>query len=173
MPPKPTKHITTYRGGSVRIGPISVITIVIVLCMAAMGVLAVATANATKVISGRYAAATEMMYVAERAGQEFVAELDGVLASARGRGATAAEVASLVDRSLDGICVKARGVDDRVSCSAAVDGRTVSAEFACDGARTLEIAITIEPDATYRIDEWRMASPQQEAATAGNLWTGV
>ena len=172
MPPKPTKHIRVHRGGSVRIGPLSVITLVVVLCMAVMGVLAVSTANATKAISGRYAASTEEMYVIERAGQEFVADVDAVLAEAREDGSSASAAARAVNKQLDGICKKARAVDERVSCTADVDGSTVSAEFACEDARSLEVAITIKPDATYRIDEWKMVSPQQEAASAGSLWNG-
>ena len=172
MPPKPTKHIRVRREGEVRIGPVSVITLVAVLCMAVMGVLAVSTANATKAISERYAASTEEMYAVERAGQEFVAEVDGTLAPARAGDISTAEAVSFVAKALDGICEKARGADSRISCTADLDGRTVSAEFACEDARTLEIAITIQPDATYRIEEWKMVSPQQEAASAGSLWTG-
>ena len=174
MPPKPTKHIRVHRGGNVRIGPISVITLVIVLCMAVMGVLAVSTANATKAISGRYAASTEEMYVIERAGQEFVACVDAVLVEAREDDDSATVAARAVNKALDGICEKARAaVDDRVSCTADMDGLTVSAEFVCEDARSLEVAITIQRDVTYRIAEWKMVSPQQDAATAGSLWTGA
>lgn len=173
MPPNPTKHIQTHRGDNVRIGPVSVITLIIVICMAVMGVLAVSTSAATKTISDRQAAATERMYLDERAGQEFVAGVDDVLAGLRGSGTSASRAAQAVENALDSICEGARdAADGRVDCTASVDGTAVTAEFVCEDARLLDITLTIRGDATYRIDEWKMASAQQETDSIGALWTG-
>ena len=62
MPPKPTQHIRTHRGENARIGPVSLITLIIVVCMAVMGVLAASTAHATATISSRQAEATKYLY---------------------------------------------------------------------------------------------------------------
>ena len=51
MPPRPTQHIQKRRADNVRIGPISIITLIIVICMAVMGVLAASTSHATQAIS--------------------------------------------------------------------------------------------------------------------------
>ena len=173
MPPNPTRHIQTHRGDNVRIGPISVITLIIVICMAVMGVLAISTANATVTISDRQASATERLYLDERAGQEFVASVDDVLAKARANGDSGSAAARSVKAALDGICEKARtAADGRVDCTADVNGSVVTAEFVCEDTRLLNIAITIQGDASYRITEWKMTSSQQDAATTGNLWSG-
>ncbi|HAM16266.1 MAG TPA: hypothetical protein DCP91_10525 [Eggerthellaceae bacterium] len=168
----PTVHIQTSRADKVRIGPVSIITLVAVICLAVLAVLAASTAHATQIISDRQAAATQQLYLNERAGQELVAGIDGVIASLDGSSAQA--IARSVDAQLDGICQAARDAGNgRVSCTAAVDGTTVTAEFACDDARSLSVAVTILDDGTYRIDRWKMASVQQEAPTSGGLWLGA
>ena len=173
MPPKPTKHIQVTRESNVRIGPISIITLITVVCMAVLAVLTAATAHATGVISDKQAVATEQLYANERAAQEFVADIDGALSGARAMGGTAASGARAAERVLDDACEKARAAGEgRVECTASVDGATVFADFTCDGARQLSIAITIRDDATYRIDTWKMTSVQQ-GAVAGTLWSGA
>ena len=168
MPPQPTIHIQTRRGENVRIGPVSVITLIVVICMAVMGVLAASTAHATAVISNRQADATQRMYLNENAAQEFLASMDEVLA-----GGSAQAGAAAVDDQLDSICEKARAAGQgRVSCTALVDGTTVTAEFICEETRLLNIVITIRDGSVYRIDQWKMSSAQQEPATAGTLWQG-
>lgn len=173
MPPQPTIHIQTRRGENVRIGPVSVITLIVVICMAVMGVLAASTAHATAVISNRQADATQRMYLNENAAQEFLASMDEVLADVRAAGGSAQAGAAAVDDQLDSICEKARAAGQgRVSCTALVDGTTVTAEFICEETRLLNIVITIRDGSVYRIDQWKMSSAQQEPATAGTLWQG-
>ena len=172
MSPAPVNHIQTRRGDNVRIGPVSIITLIVVICMAVLAVLAASTAHATATITDRQAESTQMLYQNELAAQEFVASVDDVLA--RARSAEATNVAALVENGLDKACANAReAADGRVECTANMNGNTVTAEFVCDGKRQLNIAITIRDDATYRIAKWKMASVQQEAPTAGSLWTGV
>lgn len=173
MPPKPTQHIQTKRADNVRIGPISLITLIIVVCMAVMGVLAISTSVATKTISDRQADATQRLYLDERSGQEFVAGVDAVLVGVRASGGGAQDGARAVDRVLDDISEDARAAaDGRVECTASVNGTSVAAEFVCENTRLLSIAITIRDDATYRIDEWKMASVQNEPDAMGLLWAG-
>lgn len=173
MAKQQTAHITTQLGNKVRIGPISLITLIIVICMAVLGVLAASTSHANETIAKRQANATQQLYLNEKAGQELVAGIDAVLAEARENGSDAYAV-DLVEDELGSICQAARTAGDgRVECTADMEGTTVNAEFICDDARTLNVAVTIRSDATYRIDKWKMASVQQEAPGMGNLWTGA
>ncbi len=170
----PSYHIQTRRGNNVRIGPISVITLIAVICLAVLAVLAASTSHASATIAERQAEGNQMMYTNERAGQEFVAGIDGVLAGARAMGTPGEEAARMVENRLDDICIAAREAGGgRVTCEANVDGTTVTAEFACENTRRLNIAITIRDDATYRIDKWKVTSVQQAPQSAGNLWTGA
>lgn len=67
--------------GSVRIGPISLFTLIIILCLAVLAVLSITTARAELSITERQAATTTGTYQLEVQGQEFVAAVDGALAS--------------------------------------------------------------------------------------------
>ena len=169
----PTHHIQTRRGDNVRIGPISIITLIAVISMAVLAVLAASTSYASTTISERQAEGTRLMYVNENAAQEFVASVDDALATVRARGGSAADGASAVEDVLDDACERARAAaDGRVVCTANVDGTKVTAQFVCENTRSLNIAITIRDDATYRIDEWKATSAQQGASSTGKLWTG-
>lgn len=168
----PSFHIQIRRGDNVRIGPISVITLIIVICMAVLAVLAASTSNASAAISSRMADGTRMLYANEIAGQEFVSEVDAVLARVRASGGDVGDASRAIGQELDGICGKARQAGG-VQCTADVKGTQVTAEFICDDTRQLDIVLTIRNDLTYRIEEWDMASTQQEAAPAGSLWTGA
>jgi len=166
-------HIQTHQSDKVRIGPITTITLIAIISMAVLAVLAASTSHATSTISDRQANATQMMYLNECAGQEFVAGIDDALASVRSAGGSAADGARAVNTQLDKICEQARAAGNgQVDCTADVDGTTVTAEFICGSIRRLNVAITIRDDASLRIDKWKMASTQQEAPPAGTLWQG-
>lgn len=169
-----TAHIQTQLGEKVRIGPISLITLIIVICMAVLGVLAASTSHATQTISNKQANASQQMYLNERAGQELLADIDAVLVNQRAVGANASRAAAAVESELDAICQAARDAGNgRVACTANMDDTTVKAQFICDDARTLSVAVTIRDDATYRVDQWKMASVQQEVQGMGTLWSGA
>jgi hypothetical protein len=161
------------RVNKVRIGPISIITLIAVLCMAVLGILTISTANATYTISNRQADATAYMYRNETAAQQFVAELDDSLARVRRAGGTQEEAELAVNLALDDIASDARkAADGEVSVVASLDDNRVTAEFICANTRMLNIAITIRDDATYRIEKWEMAAVQNGVQTTGHLWTG-
>lgn len=173
MPPAPRAHIQTHQQDKVRIGPVTTITLIAIISMAVLAVLAASTSHATTTISDRQANATQMMYIGEAAAQEFVAGVDDALAGVRATGGSAEAGADAVERQLDKICEQARAAGNGlVDCVADVDGTTVTADFVCGNTRRMNIAITIRDDATYRISKWKMASAQQDAATAGTLWQG-
>lgn len=167
-------RIQVRQGDKVRIGPVSVITLIAVICMAVLAVLAASTSTATATISARQANANQLLYLNESAAQEFVAGVDDALASVHASGGSAAEGARAVEARLDSICQQAReAAGGRVDCTASVDGTTVTAEFICENTRRLSVAVTIRDGAAYRIDEWKMASAQQEASSTGTLWQGA
>lgn len=166
-------HIQTRKADKVRIGPISVITLIAVICMAVLAVLSASTSYASATISDRQSNATQMLYLNECAGQEFVAGVDDALAATRAQGGSAADGARAVNQQLDAICQHAREAGKgQVDCTANVEGTRITAEFVCGGARRLSVAITISDDATYRVTAWKMSSDQREAPTAGTLWQG-
>ena len=162
------------RTENVRIGPISIFTLIIVLCMAVLAVLAVSTSNASMTMAERQATATTELYADETAAQEFVAGLDAVLAKERaGKANRAAAVKAVSDALIDIRDAAQAAVDGEVEVTASVSNNTVNAHFECQNGRTLSIAITVLADATYRIDAWKMSAVQNEEQPEGSLWTGA
>lgn len=167
-----TSHHDSY-GNDVRIGPISVFTLIIVICLAVLAVLAFTSANATLVTTQRQATATSELYLDEAAAQQFVAGIDDELSAARTSGATGANAAQAVQGTLPALAEAARtSSNGQVAVSASMDGNSVHAEFSCANGRVLTIVVTIRDDATFRIDKWKMTAVQNEEEPAGRLWTG-
>ena len=162
------------RADNVRIGPISLFTLIIVLCMAVLAVLSFSTAHASMVMAERQATATTELYLDEVAAQEFVAGLDGQLAAVRAAGGNGAAGAKRVSDVLIDLRDAAQAATaGQVEVTAGIADTDVTARFECQNGRTLYLAITILPDATYRIDTWKMSAVQNEAQPEGSLWTGA
>lgn len=159
---------------NVRIGPISILTLIVVICMAVLAVLSISTAQATEVISHRSAEATTEQYRNERTAQEFVAELDDLLGPLREEGAGTEECLEAVAGSLEELCAAAEErAGGEVSVTADVEGSSVVAEFTGAGMKRLNIAVGIREDGSYRIEKWKASGLQQEAAGEGSLWMGT
>lgn len=150
----------------VRIGPMSVFTLIVVICLAVLAVLAFSTANATFTIAQRQAQATTELYLDETAAQQFVAGLADELASGSGGAGTMQSSLSKLSEAAED------STGGQVAVTANMDGNQVRAEFSCDNGRTLAIVVTIRDDGTYRIDKWKMTAVQNEEEPAGKLWTG-
>lgn len=145
----------------VRIGPISVFTLIAVICLAVLAVLAFSTANAAYTMSQRQATSVSGLYLNETAAQEFVAGIDDALAGEGGDG---------VERALPALCQAAqKAADGRVTASASMEGNVVSAQFVNDNGRVLTIEVTIRDNDTYRIDKWKVTAVQNEEEPQGNL----
>lgn len=124
--------------GSVRIGPISLFTLIIILCLAVLAVLSITTARAELSITERQAATTTETYQLEVQGQEFVAAVDGALASG---GETALE-AVLAEY---GIAVTAAPAGDAAAAGAVPAGEAIEDETS-SGGTTSAAGTTISDD---------------------------
>lgn len=80
--------------GSVRIGPISLFTLIIILCLSVLAVLSVTTARAEYSITQRQADTTTETYQLESAGQSFVSRVDGILSEVRRAGGSVGAASS-------------------------------------------------------------------------------
>lgn len=162
------------RKENVRIGPISIFTLVIVLCLAVLAVLAFSTGNASLVMAQRQADATTQLYLDEAAAQEFVAQADARLAGVRDAGGGQRDATRAVAGSLTQMVEAAEAaVDGHVEATASIDGEVLEAEFNCSNGRMLQVRASILDDATLRIDKWKMTAVQNEPEPDGQLWTGM
>lgn len=191
--------------GSVRIGPISLFTLIIILCLAVLAVLSLTTARAELSITERQAQTTTETYALETAGQEFVAAVDAALAEGRSSAldevlstygvtevaadaeaaADASEAApaageTIEDEGVSGatadeggsLMVIERAAGDPVTVTGSFDGSLITATFSLESGRTLAVALRINDNDTYRIEQWKMTTQWTDDGTGENLWLG-
>lgn len=146
--------------GTVRIGPVSLLSLTIIVCLAVMAVLAAATAQATYAAADKQARFVNDTYANERAAQDLVSEIDAALASVRASEGSQTEALAAVERTL-----AARN-------DAFLNGNQVNASFAADSGRTLDVAVDINSDATYTITHWSATTQWNDTDPDDILWSG-
>lgn len=134
------------RQGSVRIGPVSILVLIIVLCLAVMAVLAFTTSEAEKSITNRQVESTTELYVNEKEAQTFLADLDEALASARARNAGVQAALDMVKKPADW----------------SYENGVFKATFEQDGGRLLYVELSMPTTATYEIMAWRATTKWDE-----------
>lgn len=145
---------------SVRIGSITIFALVIVLCIAVMGMLSVSTGRAALAASEKQAAYTSEIYQNEKEAWEFVSEVDRTLYDLR---------STWWWSKYQGIINAAEVVD--ATEGASIDEDVISAKFTSENGKTLTVKMTITDDLNLRIDEWKV-STDREMDNGDVLWSG-
>ena len=175
--------------GSVRIGPISLFTLIIILCLAVLAVLSVTTARAELSITERQATTTTETYELESAAQRFVAEVDRALGAGdaalaavladygivAGSDATPAAGETIEDDTMvaGGDASAGTTLDDTaISVDGTFDGTLLSATFSLESGRTLAAVLRINDNGTYTIEQWKTTTQWTDDGTGANLWLG-
>ncbi|MCI1666230.1 MAG: hypothetical protein LKI25_07735 [Atopobiaceae bacterium] len=162
----------TRRRSPARIGPITLLTLVAVICLSVMAVLVATTANASEALSVRQASYTSDAYLLEDAGQRFVSKVDDSLAEVRAAGGSADEASSAVDADLPSITTAVKGEVVRADVEASVDGDTVSATLTCASGRRLDVTLTIGDGASVDVSAWRLSTVTDDGNGDETLWSG-
>lgn len=164
---------------SVRMGPISLFTLVVVLCIAVMSVLCFSLAHSSLTVAQRQADFATDSYANESAGQEFVAAVDEVLAGLRadaGSGAAGAGDAAgsggaagaasgkavVIGKKSALAALKARGADLAPGATLSFGSDSVTADFLLPSSRRLYVELAIGDDATYRVIQWKQTTRQDK-----------
>lgn len=162
--------MSAEEGSSVRIGPVSMFTLIAIICLSALAVLAVTTANASHEMAKLQAESVSEQYAAESAAQNFVALIDQTASETTGSDVTrAAAVASSLD---DIVRTTQQNADRGITVSADMADTDVKAQFACSNGRTLKIVLTILTDGNYQVKQWNMTATENNAQSE-NLWSGM
>ena len=144
--------------GAVRMGPISILSLAIIICLAVMAVLAMATARANYNESQRQADYVKSAYSNEFVGQQFLATVDAVLARTAAEGGTVADAMATMQEELPS--------------ATAITERSVSLAFMTADGRTLVVVLSINDDLTYNIEQWKTVTQWEPKSTGGQLWSG-
>lgn len=174
---------------SVRMGPISLFTLVVVLCIAVMSVLCFSLAHSSLTVAQRQADFATDSYANESAGQEFVAAVDEVLAGLRadagsgaagaggaaGSGGTAGAAsgkAVVIGKKSALAALKARGADLAPGATLSFGSDSVTADFLLPSSRRLYVELAIDDDATYRVVQWKQTTRQDKVDNSQLLVVG-
>ena len=185
------------RVSTVRMGPISVFALVIILCLAVLGVLSASTATAGSSLAQRQASFAADDYRNEVAGQQLYAAADDALAPVRAAGGDAAAVSAALEAALPDITAAAQeGFAEGGSVSAepdaaseasavsapaepaipsvqaSIEGSTLSAHIQSSSGRCLDIQLEVQPDATLAVTAWKATTLWVEDDT-DVIWQGA
>ncbi|WP_255467153.1 S4A5 electrogenic sodium bicarbonate cotransporter 4 [Raoultibacter phocaeensis] len=147
----------------------SLLTLVIVLCLATMAVLSVSTAQATFAATERQASFTDDTYKNETAAQRFVAGVDGVLNEVRSGQRTGTSSIAAIAGELPALAASVS--EDGVAAQASIEGAVVHATFSTESGRSLEIELTVKNGRTYEITQWKATTQWNEEGGGETLWS--
>lgn len=139
----------------VRMGPITVLSLVIVLSLATMSVLSFATAQAANRTTAKQEAATLALYGNEQQAQEFVAQIDAALQPCRQTETPSGEALAALSEQFPDIQVQ---------------GSTIQKSFTSD-TRTLSVKLHVWDDLSYTIEGWQTTTDLDDEQ-APTLWQG-
>ena len=185
------------RVSTVRMGPISVFALVIILCLAVLGVLSASTATAGSSLAQRQASFAADDYCNEVAGQQLYAAADDILAPVRATGGDAAAATAALEAALPDITAAAQegfaegepsaepvaasgatATPDSAaelatpSVQASIEGSTFSAHIQSSSGRCLDIQLEAQPDATLVVTAWKATTLWVEDDT-DVVWQGA
>ena len=185
------------RVSTVRMGPISVFALVIILCLAVLGVLSASTATAGSSLAQRQASFAADDYRNEVAGQQLYAAADDALAPVRAAGGDAAAVSAALEAALPDITAAAQEgfaegefvsaepdaasgasaasapADPAIpSVQASIEGSTLSAHIQSSSGRCLDIQLEAQPDGTLAVTAWKATTLWVEDDT-DVIWQGA
>ena len=153
-------QLTNEEKGSVRMGPITLISLAIVLSLAVLAALSFTTARASNTQAERQAEATAEAYANERAGQNYLATVDAILAqTAKAKGSKADALNTIKAASPD---------------VAVISGDSIRITFSNAGKRLLNIEIAINDNLTYTVTKWKTSVTwDQSYVEQANIWRGT
>lgn len=156
---------------NVRIGPVSLLTLISVLLLSVLAVLCITSANAAQAMSQRQADALTATYELDSCGQNMLAAIDKELQGMSGSsGSFAASVIDVRLQSVQQDALAATGADG-YDITTQVDGARIEFTVSASGGKSLEAAIRVNDDMTYTVEEWKTSTSQAEPEQV--LWTSA
>lgn len=186
--------------GSVRIGPVSVFSLVIILGLAVLAVLSAATSHASNAEAQTQASFTASAYANDAAAAESLAAIDSTLAreaaeqSGEGDAADdsgAARPDGVVGDSISSRSDGAAGVFDvdsameavsevlpqgdlaeGITAVSSIEGNAVQMVFSAQDGRTLTVSLEVCDNLTYEVTQWRVTTEWNQEPEENKLWSG-
>ena len=153
----------TKKTEGLRVGPITLVTLIAALLLAVLAILCATTANAQATMANRQATSLTEAYAIDSCGQRMVAGIEESL----GQGDVAAALTTV---KLDAIANNAKAADGAsdLNIESEYDGSTVSFTISAPSGKTLRAKVTRE-NASVSVEEWKLTTAQE--TTQDELWS--
>ena len=153
----------TKKTEGLRVGPITLVTLIAALLLAVLAVLCATTANAQATMANRQATSLTEAYAIDSCGQRMVAGIEESLS----QGDVAA---ALTTAKLDAIANNAKAADGAsdLNIESEYDGSTVSFTISAPSGKTLRAKAARE-NASVSIEEWKLTTAQE--TPQDELWS--
>lgn len=152
----------TRKTEGVRIGPISLVTLISILLLAVLAMLCVTSANAAQTMAERQAASTTETYALDSCGQNAVAAFDARLAKTKSLKSATKHADSIIRKA-----AKDAHIVSPVIGITRTTSDTLGFSITTDDGKSLEAKIS-DKNGTLVIDKWKLTTKQQE--TEESLW---
>lgn len=139
----------------VRIGSITILTLLIIICLATLGVLTLSTAQANGAAAEKQSESVQALYDNESSAQSFVADVDALLVKQKAAGAEKTAAMKAVS--------SAYGKDVTVGSD------TITRKFTSEN-RTLTVKLQVKNNLSYQITEWSTTTESTNEQVT--LWSG-
>ena len=145
----------TKKTEGLRVGPITLVTLIAALLLAVLAILCATTANAQATMANRQATSLTEAYAIDSCGQRMVAGIEESLS----QGDVAA---ALTTAKLDAIANNAKATDGAsdLNIESEYDGSTVSFTISAPSGKTLRAKVTRE-NASVSVEEWKLTTTQE------------
>lgn len=153
----------TKKTEGLRVGPITLVTLIAALLLAVLAVLCATTANAQATMANRQATSLTEAYAIDSCGQRMVAGIEESLSQGD-------VVAALTTAKLDAITNNAKAADGAsdLNIESEYDGSTVSFTISAPSGKTLRAKVTRE-NASVSVEEWKLTTAQE--TPQDELWS--
>lgn len=153
----------TKKTEGLRVGPITLVTLIAALLLAVLAVLCATTANAQATMANRQATSLTEAYAIDSCGQRMVAGIEESLS----QGDVAA---ALTTAKLDAIANNAKAADGAgdLNIESEYDGSTVSFTISAPSGKTLRAKVT-RKNASVSVEEWKLTTAQE--TPQDELWS--
>lgn len=153
----------TKKTEGLRVGPITLVTLIAALLLAVLAILCATTANAQATMANRQATSLTEAYAIDSCGQRMVAGIEESLS----QGDVAA---ALTTAKLDAITNNAKAADGAsdLNIESEYDGSTVSFTISAPSGKTLRAKVTRE-NASVSVEEWKLKTAQE--TPQDELWS--
>ena len=145
----------TKKTEGLRVGPITLVTLIAALLLAVLAMLCATTANAQATMANRQATSLTETYAIDSCGQRMIAGIEESL----NQGDIAA---ALTTAKLDAIANNAKAADGAsdLNIESNYDGSTVSFTISAPSGKTLRAKVTRE-NASVSVEEWKLTTTQE------------